>query len=92
MSIKIWLVVLAAGLFSTLTQASSFKCDNDVVSTGVRKAVVLLRCGEPFLSKVVSGDGDIKVEEWTYKSKNGKGLVRVLTFRGGRLVNISVVE
>ncbi|MEH6358820.1 MAG: DUF2845 domain-containing protein [Pseudomonadales bacterium] len=92
MNIKIWLVVLAAGLFSTQAQASSFKCNNYFVSTGDRKAIVLLRCGEPFFAEVVSGDDETKVEEWTYKSPGYKGFLRVLTFRGSRLVDISVAE
>lgn len=92
MNIKLLLLLLATGLFSAQVQASSFKCNNKFVSTGDRKAVVLLRCGEPFFAEVVSGDDETKIEEWTYKSKGYKGFLRVLTFRGSRLVDISVAE
>lgn len=93
MNFKIGLLMLVmAGLFSTQALASSFKCNNDFVSTGDIKAVVLLRCGEPFFAEVVSGDDETKVEEWTYKSRGYKGFLRVLTFRGSRLVDIAVAE
>jgi len=92
MKIKIWLSLLVLALLAGYTHASSFKCNNDFVSVGDRKATVLLRCGEPFFAEVISGYDDPKIEEWTYKSRGYKGFLRVLTFHGGKLVDISIAE
>ena len=92
MEVKVGLSLLLLVLFAGQAQASSFKCNNEFVSTGDRKVTVLMRCGEPFFAEVVSGDDSIKIEEWTYKSRGYKGFLRVLTFRGGRLVDISVAD
>jgi len=92
MKVKVCLLLLLLVFFAGQTQASSFKCNNEFVSTGDRKATVLLRCGEPFFAEVVSGDDEIKIEEWAYKSRGYKGFLRVLTFHGGRLVDISIAE
>jgi len=80
--------VLCAGQ----AQASSFKCNNDFVSVGDRKVAVLLRCGEPFFAEIISGDDELEIEEWTCKSRADKGFLRVLTFHGGKLVDIAVAE
>lgn len=85
-------IVLTVCVFAVGTQAGGFKCNNQFVSIGDRKATVLLRCGEPLFAEVVSGDDDVKVEEWTYEPRGYKGFLRVLTFRGGRLMDISVAE
>jgi hypothetical protein len=92
MAYKTGLLILTLALFAGHVEASSFKCNNHFVSVGDGKASVLLRCGEPLFAEVVSGDNDVKVEEWTYKSRAYKGYLRVLKFRGGRLVDISVSE
>jgi len=92
MKFKIWLSLLVLALLAGHTQASSFKCNNNFVSVGDRKATVLLRCGEPFFAEVISGYDEVKIEEWTYKSRGYKGFLRVLTFHGGRLVDISIAE
>lgn len=92
MAYKTGLFILALVLFAGPAQASSFKCNNRFVSVGDGKATVLLRCGEPLFAEVVSGDNDVKVEQWTYKSRGYKGYLRVLKFRGGRLIDIFVSE
>lgn len=88
----IGLSVLLLVLISGVARAESFKCSNQFVSVGDRKATVLLRCGEPLFAEVVSGDDEIKIEEWTYEPRGYKGFLRILTFRGGRLVDIAVAE
>jgi len=92
MSIKLSLSLFVFALCAGQLQASSFKCNNSFVSVGDRKVTVLLRCGEPFFAEIISGDDELKIEEWTYKSSAYKGFLRVLTFHGGRLVDISVAE
>jgi hypothetical protein len=68
-------------------QAETMKCGSRVIGTGSSKAFVLLNCGEPFLSETVSGDDERRVEQWTYLPGQGR-LIRILTFRGGRLSSI----
>lgn len=92
MKIKLFLLLFVFVLSVGQAQASSFKCNNDFVSVGDRKVTVLVRCGEPFFAEIISGDDDLKVEEWTYKSSAYKGFLRVLRFNGGKLVDISVAE
>lgn len=92
MNLKVGLIFLSALLFAVHAQAAGFKCNNAFVSVGDRKATVLLRCGEPLFAEVVSGDDEIKIEEWTYEPRGYKGYLRVLTFHGGRLVDIDVAE
>jgi len=53
---------------------------------------VLLRCGEPFFAEIISSIDKLRTEEWTYKSRAYKGFLRVLTFHGGKLVDIAVAE
>jgi len=74
--------------FSGFTQADSFKCGNKFVTTGDSKAIVLLRCGEPFFAEVISADDERKVEQWTYRPPQAGSFLRILTFDGGRLVDI----
>ncbi|MEZ5523894.1 MAG: DUF2845 domain-containing protein [Pseudomonadales bacterium] len=92
MKFGVGVLALSLLLLAGSASAESFKCRNKFISTGDRKAIVLLRCGEPLFAEVVSGDDEVKVEEWTYKSRGYKGFLRILTFRGGRLVDISVGE
>jgi len=92
MKIKLCLSLFVFVLCAGQAQASSFKCNNDFVSVGDRKVTVLLRCGEPFFAEIISGDDELKIEEWTYKSRAYKGFLRVLTFHGGKLVDIAVAE
>lgn len=92
MNLKVVLVFLSALLFVVQAHAAGFKCNNAFVTIGDRKATVLLRCGEPLFAEVVSGDDEIKIEEWTYEPRGYKGYLRVLTFHGGRLVDIAVAE
>jgi len=92
MKVISWMALLVLALFVGQAQASSFKCNNYFVSVGDRKVTVLLRCGEPFFAEIISGDDELKIEEWTYKSSAYKGFLRVLTFHGGKLVDISVAE
>lgn len=92
MKMKRWLLLLTVTLFCGQVSAASFKCHKGFISTGDRKVTVLLRCGEPLFAEVVSGDDEVKIEEWTYPPRHYKGFLRVLKFNGGRLVNISVAE
>ena len=77
-------------LFPGLAQADSFKCGNKFVSTGDSKAVVHIRCGEPLFAEVISADDERKIEQWTYKSAGYRSFLRILTFSGGRLIDIKV--
>ncbi len=70
--------------------AESFKCGNKFVEIGDSKAIVLLRCGEPFFAEVISGDEERKVEQWSYKKPGYRSFLRILTFSNGRLVDIKV--
>jgi hypothetical protein len=79
-------------LFPGFAQAESFKCGDKFVSIGDSKAVVLLRCGEPFFAEVISADDERKVEQWTYRKSQKGSFLRILTFSGGRLVDIKVGE
>jgi len=92
MKIKLCLSLLVVVLCVGQAQASSFKCNNDFVSVGDHKVRVLLRCGEPFFAEIISSIDKLRTEEWTYKSRAYKGFLRVLTFHGGKLVDIAVAE
>lgn len=89
--LKIGLVVCLLSLGSQAT-AESFKCGNRFVSIGDSKAEVLLRCGEPFFAEVISGDDQVKVEQWAYKKKGYRSFIRILTFSGGVLRDIKVAD
>lgn len=63
------------------------KCKNGIVATGDSKVKVILNCGDPFYAEVISGDDQVKVEQWYYKLGGGR-FIRQLTFRAGKLVRI----
>lgn len=83
-------VGLCFSLLSLQGAAESFKCGNRFVSIGDSKATVLLRCGEPFFAEVISGEDQIRVEQWAYKKKGYRSFIRILTFSGGKLRDIEV--
>lgn len=61
-------------------KALAFYCGGRLVSEGDSKAEVEAKCGEPASKETRS-----KGEEWVYDF-GPRSLVRILTFRGGRLI------
>ena len=70
-------------------------CEGEHIARGATRAEVLMRCGEPVVREVVPNRAEAapdakaepRVEQWTYDVGDGSFL-RVLTFRGGRVVSI----
>ncbi|RFA30527.1 hypothetical protein CAI21_05630 [Alkalilimnicola ehrlichii] len=74
-------------------QASSFRCDGRIVSTGDRKYDVTAACGEPdhverLRTTYVYGTIPVEEEEVWYYNFGPRQFVRVLRFRGSRLESI----
>lgn len=90
MKMKGGLLLVLIALYCGSVNAASFRCYKGFVSTGDHKVTVLLRCGEPFFAEIISADDELKIEEWTYPPRHYRGFLRVLRFKGGRLVDISV--
>lgn len=79
--------------------ADAFSCNGKVVSTGDRKADVLMKCGEPagkdsreeVIVERIDEDTKRKVtvviDEWTY-NLGSESLIRILTFRDGALTDV----
>jgi len=88
--------VSCAVLLCTPTAWAQLRCGNTLVHEGERPAQVLLKCGEPLVREyhyecvpfemVCPG-----VEKWTYDLGPQK-MLRLLTFRGGRLREIELIE
>jgi len=83
------------------TDAPAYReCSEQVVTIGDSKSDVLAKCGEPYLKdghleelseKLESGQVRktfVNVEEWTYNLGPAR-FVRILTFKNGKLVDIS---
>lgn len=87
---RIWILAVLITFMPGSVSAESFKCGNKFVETGDSKAIVLLRCGEPFFTEVISGDEERKIEQWTYKNPGYRSFLRILTFSNGQLVDIKV--
>lgn len=79
--------------------ALGFTCNDKIVSTGDSKAEVVMKCGEPaskdsreeeITEKIDSETTRMTIvttDEWTYNF-GPNALIRILTFRNGKLENI----
>ena len=73
----------------------TLRCRNELIITGETKVDVLAKCGQPLLREMVGedrirtpyGDEIRSIEEWTYNFGT-TDFVYVLTFEGGRLIQI----
>jgi len=87
-------VLGALSLTAALPLAAQMRCGNALVREGDRKVEVLLKCGEPLAAekrhRCFYALGCETVEEWIYDVGSQK-MLRVLTFRGGRLQRIEQV-
>jgi hypothetical protein len=90
-------LILVAGIS---VDAFAMRCGHRLVSRGDTKAEVFIKCGEPSFSEVIAieaGPGNgfsalkVPVEQWTY-NQGPKTLLKILTFKGGKLVDISEGE
>jgi len=87
------IIILIAIFFIivSVVQADSFRCGSRVVSTGDSKADVIVKCGPPDYSEVVSFSVSetsvTKIEAFYYNCGEGR-FVHVLTFKGSILVGI----
>jgi len=86
-------LVLVAGIS---VDAFAMRCGDRLVSRGDTKAEVLMKCGEPSFSEVIAieaGPGigfstlKVPVEQWTY-NQGPNTFLKILTFKGGKLVDI----
>lgn len=80
-------------LAGTSTAADSFRCDGQIIETGDRALRVETLCGPPSLVEnrpvsSVYGYAHDGTQTWTYNFGPRK-LVRVLTFRNGRVADIA---
>ncbi len=82
------LMVLGTGF----AHAESFKCGKHFVEIGESKVSVLLHCGEPIYTEVISADDERKIEQWAYKGRGYRAFIRILTFDGGTLKHIKIGE
>jgi len=74
--------------------ADSLRCSNGLIDTGMGKYEVLQKCGKPDFvdqpkQQYIQGIGFIAVNEVWYYNRGPSRLVRVLSFRNGRLSDIS---
>jgi hypothetical protein len=87
------ILLTIAFFLGMVASASGFYCGNRVVSPGDSKLQVLQNCGPPALEETarIDTDGDrlVPVEIWYYDLGSGR-LPRILTFRQGRLIKITV--
>ena len=75
---------LTALLFLFEGTALAFYCGSRLVSVGDTKGEVEARCGKPSSRE---GRSSSKIEEWTYDF-GPRALIQILTFKGGKLVEI----
>lgn len=91
-----------AGLVGTLwlgaatPSVAQLRCGNDLVHEGDYKVQVLLKCGEPLFAERIYdcrpyGWGCSVVEQWTYDLGPYR-MLRVLTFRNGRVAEIELAD
>jgi len=85
-------MTLAAALLIAMP-VQAFRCGNELVSEGDRKYDVISKCGEPdfrdsHAKAYLEGIGPVDVVERWYYDPGPGSLVRVLTFRQGRLRSI----
>ncbi len=67
------------------------RCGTHLIRTGDTKLEVMEKCGPPGFKETISGADEALVEQWHYRSGSGS-FPRVLTFSGGRLVNIERIS
>ena len=67
-----------------------FRCGTRLVRTGDTKLDVMEKCGPPVFKETVSGANEALVEQWHYRPDTGS-FPRILTFTGGRLVDIEAI-
>lgn len=92
-------LVLAGLIAASAPHAFGMRCNDRLVSIGDSKAEVLGKCGNPSFSSFVALETvkqadrngsvavEVPVEQWTY-SQGPNTLLKLLTFKGGRLVGI----
>ncbi|WP_044874080.1 DUF2845 domain-containing protein [Pseudomonas sp. LFM046] len=79
-------------LLASGANASTYRCESNLVSLGDRSVEVLRKCGEPAsrdligYSETANGREEMQVEEWIYGPSNG--MYHYLRFVGGRLSEI----
>ena len=86
--LAIAITIICSTANSRENSLSNFKCNNQFVTLGDSKALVFLKCGEPLFREQVSGDNEVKIEEWTYRPRGNRTFLRILTFRRGKLTEI----
>jgi len=91
-------MICLVGFYGTAA-ADSLICNGKIVSTGDTKTDVLMKCGDPAgrdsreevivekLDETTKQKITVAIDEWTY-NLGAENLVRVLTFRDGRLSEI----
>ncbi|MBA3493821.1 MAG: DUF2845 domain-containing protein [Gammaproteobacteria bacterium] len=67
-----------------------FRCGTHLVKAGDTKLDVMEKCGPPVFKETVSGANEALVEQWHYRLDTGS-FPRILTFTGGRLVDIEAI-
>lgn len=82
------LLILATCL--TAPAAQAFRCGNELVQKGDRKFDVVEKCGEPDFREshaggYLPGVGPVNITETWYYDEGPSRLLRILTFRRGRL-------
>lgn len=87
------LVLLALVCSASVAAADSMRCGSRLVSVEARAGEVLAICGEPSYRddrpfQQPGGNWVSDTEEWTYNFGSNQ-LLRVLSFRNGRLVDIA---
>jgi hypothetical protein len=75
------------------------KCNGRIVSIGDAKSEIIAKCGEPFFQNIISVETEkdkynnkiqseeVVVEQMTY-NQGQNTLLKILTFKGGKLINI----
>jgi len=86
-------IVVYCILFVSVGFAEAFDCSGSIIEPGKTKLFVSQKCGAPDLCDTVGvikkQNTILKVEQWHYDF-GPKQFVRILTFEGGRLIEIDL--
>jgi len=92
-------IATVISLVTIISSANAMKCNGRIVSIGDAKSEIIAKCGEPFFQNIISVETEkdkynnkiqseeVVVEQMTY-NQGPNTLLKILTFKGGNLINI----